>query len=323
MQIPPSFLFGILGNQVMFPENNPAVRNCYGCGQAKQGVSLYNSNYRNRIDKMGVILNYGQIPLVKSRYTKYITNEEHPNGENVIVAIMCNTGYNVEDAVLLNKGSVDRGLFRTTYFNMYETYEKTESIGDKVVQTRFSNIESESELDNLKPGMDYSFLDKNGMIKENTVMADNIVVIGRITETPEEQVKKTDSSIFPKKGQLGFVDKSFITDGEEGYRIAKVRIREERIPAIGDKFCSRCGQKGTIGMLYNDEDMPFTKSGLKPDIIMNPHAVPSRMTVAQLIELLLGKSCCELGYDGDGSIFTNWNPDDISNILQDLCEYLF
>ena len=308
MDIHPSFLFGILGNQVMFPENNPAVRNCYGCGQAKQGVSLYNSNYRNRIDKMGVILNYGQIPLVKSRYTKYITNEEHPNGENVIVAIMCNTGYNVEDAVLLNKGSVDRGLFRTTYFNMYETYEKTESIGDKIVQTRFTNIQSESELDNLKPGMDYSFLDKNGIIKENTIMSDNIVVIGRITETPEEEVKKSDASIFPKKGQLGFVDKSFITDGEEGYRIAKVRIREERIPAVGDKFASRCGQKGTVGLIIPECDMPFTQKGVKPDIIINPHAFPSRMTIGQLVEQILGKIGVVSGVFGDCTAFVNQGP---------------
>ena len=191
---------------------------------------------------------------------------------------------------------------------MYETYEKTESIGDKVVQTRFSNIESESELDNLKPGMDYSFLDKNGMIKENTVMADNIVVIGRITETPEEQVKKTDSSIFPKKGQLGFVDKSFITDGEEGYRIAKVRIREERIPAVGDKFASRCGQKGTVGLIIPECDMPFTQNGVKPDIIINPHAFPSRMTIGQLVEQILGKIGVVNGVFGDCTAFVNQGP---------------
>lgn len=305
LDIHPSFLFGILGNQVMFPENNPAVRNCYGCGQAKQGVSLYNSNFRNRIDKMGIILNYGQIPLVKSRYTKYITNEEHPNGENVIVAIMCNTGYNVEDAVLLNKGSVERGLFRTTYFNMYETYEKTEKIGDKVVQTRFANIESEKELDNLKAGMNYNLLDEHGLIKENTVMNDSVAVIGRVTETPDESVKKTDASIFPKKGQLGVVDKSFITDGEEGYRIAKVRIREERIPAIGDKFASRCGQKGTVGLIIPEADMPFTQNGVKPDIIINPHAFPSRMTIGQLVEQILGKLGLILGVFGDCTAFVN------------------
>ena len=308
IDIHPSFLFGILGNQVMFPENNPAVRNAYGCGQAKQGVSLYNSNFRNRIDKMGVILNYGQIPIVKSRYTKYITNEEHPNGENVIVAIMCNTGYNVEDAVLLNKGSVDRGLFRTTYFNMYETYEKTEVIGDKTVQTTFSNIEKEKELDGLKAGMDYSLLDEHGLVKENTVMNDKIAVIGRTTQMVNESVGKNDSSVFPKKGQLGIVDKSFITDGEEGYRIAKVRIREERIPSIGDKFASRCGQKGTVGLLVPECDMPFTQNGIKPDIIINPHAFPSRMTIGQLVEQILGKIGLINGVFGDCTAFVNQGP---------------
>ena len=305
IEIHPSLIFGILTNQIMFPENQPAVRNAYGCGQAKQGVSLYNSNFNNRIDKMGVILNYPQIPIVKSRYVKYITNEEQANGENPIVAIMCHTGYNVEDAVLLNKASVDRGLFRTTYFNMYETYESNDTMGETVIQTRFANIESENNIDRLKPGMDYSYLDEHGLIKENTVMNDKIAVIGRVTETPNDSVDKADVSIFPKKGQLGTVDKTFITDGEEGHRIAKVRIREERIPAIGDKFASRCGQKGTVGLIIPECDMPFNNDGIRPDLIINPHALPSRMTIGQLVEQLLGKVGVLNGVFGDCTAFVN------------------
>ena len=117
-----------MGNQIVFPENNQLPRDLFSCGQSKQAVSLYNSNYQLRIDKMGVILNYGQLPLVKSRYMKYINNEEHPYGENPIVAIMCYNGYNVEDAILVNEGSVDRGFFRTTYYNMYESYEESSKI---------------------------------------------------------------------------------------------------------------------------------------------------------------------------------------------------
>jgi DNA-directed RNA polymerase II subunit RPB2 len=305
IEIHPSLIFGILTNQIMFPENNPAVRNAYGCGQAKQGVSLYNSNFNNRIDKMGVILNYPQVPIVKSRYVKYINKEEQPNGENPIVAIMCHTGYNVEDAVLLNKASVDRGLFRTTYFNMYETYESNETLGETGVQTRFANIESENNIDRLKPGMDYSYLDEHGLIKENTPMNDKIAVIGRVTETPNESIDKADASIFPKKGQLGTVDKTFVTDGEEGHRIAKVRIREERIPAIGDKFASRCGQKGTVGLIIPECDMPFTNDGIRPDLIINPHALPSRMTIGQLVEQLLGKVGVLNGVFGDCTAFVN------------------
>tara|TARA_Y100000816_G_scaffold179238_1_gene129570 strand:- start:303 stop:4925 length:4623 start_codon:yes stop_codon:yes gene_type:complete len=306
LEIHMSFLFGILTNQIMFPENNPAVRNAYGCGQSKQGVSIYNTNFRNRIDKMGVILNYGQIPLIKSRYTKYITNEEHPNGANVIVAIQCNTGYNVEDAVLLNQGSIDRGLFRTTYFNSYESYEKTEKTGDSVVQTKFSNINDLTNVSNLKPGIDYSHLDENGLVKENTTLNDKIAIIGKVTEIPNEM--PSDSSVYAKKGQLGIVDKSFMTEGEEGYRIAKVRVREERIPMIGDKFASRCGQKGTVGLLVPEADMPFTQDGIKPDIIINPHALPSRMTIGQLIEQLIGKAGLINGVFGDCTAFVNQGP---------------
>ena len=308
LEIHQSFIFGILTNQIMFPENNPAVRNAYGCGQAKQGVSIYNTNFRNRIDKMGVILNYGQTPLVKSRYTKYITNEEHPNGTNVIVAIQCNTGFNVEDAVLLNQGSIDRGLFRTTYFNSYESYEKTEQSGEKIIQTKFANIVEKKNIGRLKPGIDYSQLDENGLIRENTILNDKVAIIGRITDSPSDVVQHTDSSIFPKKGQLGLVDKSFITEGEEGYRIAKVRVREERIPMIGDKFASRCGQKGTVGLIIPEKDMPFTQEGIKPDIIINPHALPSRMTIGQLIEQLTGKAGLIKGCYCDCTAFVNEGP---------------
>ena len=151
-----------------------------------------------------------------------------------------------------------------------------------------------------KPGYDYSHLDKWGLIKENTPLNDKIVLIGKITGSGESY---SDSSVMPKKGQLGFVDKSFITEGEEGFRLAKIRIREERIPAIGDKMASRCGQKGTIGLIIPDEDMPFTADGIRPDLIINPHALPSRMTIGQLVESLFGKVCCNYGGFGDCTAF--------------------
>ena len=304
VEIHPSFLLGVMGNQVVFPENNQLPRDLFACGQGKQGVSLYHSNYQNRIDKMGVVLNYGEIPLIKSRYMKYINNEEHPYGENVIVAIMCHTSYNVEDSILFNKGSVDRGMFRTTYFNSYEDFEESSSVKGKNINSRFSDIKEENVLD-LKPGYDYSDLNSDGIIKENTKLNDKKVIIGKTYDNLENLGTFIDSSTFPKKGQLGFVDKTYISNNEEGFKIAKVRIREERIPAIGDKFCSRCGQKGTIGLVIPECDMPFSSSGIKPDIIINPHAIPSRMTIGQLIETLLGKLCLEQGQFGDCTAFVN------------------
>ena len=304
VEIHPSLLLGVMGNQIVFPENNQLPRDLFFCGQAKQAVSLYSSNFLSRIDKMGVVLNSGQIPLVKSRYLQFINNEEHPYGENVIVAIMVYGGYNVEDSILFNEGSLKRGLFRTTYYNMYESREESSKIGENSVDSHFQNIE-ETNMDGVKFGYDYSALDKYGLIKENTPMDDKKVVIGKTQTNLMDPGQPRDASVYPKKGQLGFVDKTFMTEDEEGFRLAKVRIREERIPAIGDKFCSRCGQKGTVGLVIPEKDMPFTDNGIRPDIIINPHALPSRMTIGQLVETLMGKACLNVGGFGDCTAFIN------------------
>jgi len=295
---------GVMGNQIIFPETNPLPRNLFACGQMRQAVSLYHSNYQTRIDKMGVVLNYGQIPLVKTRYLDKICKEQHPYGENVIAAIMCYGGYNVEDSILFNEGSLKRGLFRTTYYNMYETREESSKIGGSQIDSRFTNIEK-SNVTGKRSGFDYSDLDEYGLIKENTPLHDKKILIGKVTTNQADIGTNVDDSVVPKKGQHGFVDKSFITEGEEGFRLAKVRVRDERVPNIGDKFCSRCGQKGTMGLIIPEEDMPFTKDGIRPDIIINPHALPSRMTIGQLVETLMGKACAMYGGFGDCTAFMN------------------
>ena len=172
-----------MGNQIVFPENNQLPRDLFSCGQSKQAVSVYHSNFKNRIDKSGLILNYGQIPLVKSRYMKYINNEEHPYGEIVICDIMCYGGYNVEDSILFNEGSIKRGLFRTTYYNMYEDYESSSKIGDSNIDSEFMNIENNPVL-GLREGYDYSKLDeKTGLIREETVVNEKTIVIGNMPQT--------------------------------------------------------------------------------------------------------------------------------------------
>ena len=176
-----------MGNQIVFPENNQLPRDLFSCGQSRQGVSLYHSNYQYRIDKMGVVLNYGQIPLVKSRYLKYIYNEEHTYGINAIVAIGCYNGYNVEDSILFNEGSVKRGMFNTTYFNMYESRESSEKIAGSVTNQSFMNIEKHNII-GKKPGYDYSHLDKNGLINENKQLDDKIVLIGKVTNNLSIQI---------------------------------------------------------------------------------------------------------------------------------------
>ena len=307
MEIHPSFTFGMMCNLIPFPQNNPATRNSFSCGQSKQAVSLYHTNYNLRMDKAAVVLNNPQIPLIKSRYMEYINGEENCYGENAIVAIMCYTGYNMEDAVLINEGSLKRGLFRTTYYTTYETHEEkiVGPNGKAESEKIFTNIENATNIIGTKPGYEYQHLDEHGLVREGTAVHDKMVLIGMSCMIDSKTALKKDSSKTPKKGQLGVVDKSFMTEGEEGQRIAKVRVRETRIPSIGDKMASRSGQKGTIGMIIPEEDMPFTKDGIRPDIIVNPHALPTRMTIGQLVECITGKACVIQGTFGDATAFNN------------------
>lgn len=303
-EIHESLIFGMMCNLINFPENNPATRNSFSCGQSKQAVSIYHTNYQVRMDKSAVVLNNGQVPLVKTRYMEYFNHEENVYGENCVVAIMSYTGYNVEDAVLVNEGALKRGLFQTTYYTTYETHEERTKTDDQVNEVIFSNIENTPNVVGIKSDCYYDKLDNNGLIKEGTKVNDKTVLIG-MTSSSTGITQRQDASKTPKKGQLGIVDKSFITEGEEGKRIAKVRVREIRIPTMGDKMASRAGQKGTVGLVIPESDMPFTRSGIRPDIIINPHALPTRMTIGHLVEAITGKVAAAYGGFADCTAFSN------------------
>ncbi len=307
-----SLIFGMMSNMIIFPENNPATRNSFSCGQSKQACSMYHTNYQVRMDKTAVLLNYGQTPLVKSRYLDHITHEENPYGENAIVAIACYTGYNVEDAILVNEASIKRGLFRTSYISCYESHEESTKNADTVTDIKFMNIQENPNVIGTRSGSDYSQLDNNGIIKEGTIVTEDTVLIGKVVvnypmvdNALNQDIINNDDSKFPKKGQTGIVERVFITDDEEGKRIAKVRIIDQRIPTLGDKMASRAGQKGTIGMVVPERDMPFTADGIRPDLIINPHAIPTRMTIGQLVECITGKACAMMGGFGDCTAFNN------------------
>jgi DNA-directed RNA polymerase II subunit RPB2 len=278
VEIHSSLLLGFMGNQIIFPEHSPLPRNAFSCGQSKQAVSLYHTNYQNRMDTMGVVLNYGQQPLIQSSFlSKFKTL---PYGVNAIVGIMCYTGYNTEDAILFNRASLERGMFNTSYF---KTYEMSETAGEEpVIFEGGSNT------------------DENGLAPLQTKVSPETVLMRMVSGT---RVK----NIHPKRDQLGHVDRVFITDHPLGHRMAKVRICHERSPSIGDKFASRAGQKGTCGLILNEEDMPFTSEGIRPDLIINPHALPSRMTLGQLIESVLGKANLKRGGLGDCTAFNTEN----------------
>ena len=308
IELHPSVILGVMANQIIFPSNNPYPRNAFSCGQSKQAVSLYNSNYQNRMDKSALVLHYGQNPLVRSRYLEPITQNRHPYGLNAIVAVACYTGYNVEDAIIINAASLARGLFRTTYLTTYESHEEETKIGNTIIESQFLDVPHHNVV-GQKSGYDYSHLDSEfGLIKENTRVNDKTIIIGKASNSLISSEFLIDESIAPKKGQMGYVDKAFLTENEEGQRLAKIRIRHDRTPAIGDKFCSRAGQKGTIGLVLPEADMPFTAEGIRPDIIVNPHAMPSRMTIGHLVEALIAKVACIYGGFGDCTAFLNKGP---------------
>jgi len=305
MEIHESLILGVMCNLIPYPENNPATRNSFSCGQSKQATSLVHTNYQLRMDKSNIILNNGQIPLVKTRYMEHINNEENVYGVNTMVAIMTYTSYNVEDAVLVNEGSLQRGMFNTTYFSTYSSHEESEMSNGETISKVFTNIENDPTVMNLKAGYDYSFLDANGVVKEGTQLNEKVILIGNAVSNSSEPGIKMDNSTKTKKGQLGVVDKTYITEGEEGKRLCKIRVRETRIPNLGDKFASRAGQKGTVGLVIPEENMPFMKNGMRPDIIVNPHALPSRMTIGQLVETITGKASAHYGGFGDSTAFIN------------------
>lgn len=314
-EIHPSTIFGVLASCIPFPDSNQSPRNTYQSAMGKQAIGMYVTNYDNRMDKTAYVLTYPMRPLVETRVMNIIKLNNIPSGQQVIVAIASHSGYNQEDSLLFNKGSIDRGLFLATIYHTEKDEDKklfgTEEIRCKPDKTKTKNIKFGN----------YDKLTSQGIMKENSLIEDRDIIIGKVIPIKENKndftknVKFSDGSISHRTQEESYVDKNYIETNGDGYNFCKVRIRNFRKPVIGDKFSSRHGQKGTIGNIIPEEDMPFTANGLKPDIIINPHAIPSRMTIAQLKETLLGKVLLEMGLFGDGTSFGEF---DISNIIEKL-----
>ncbi len=290
--------------------NGFAVSNC---AMGKQALGIYMSNFNKRIDTMGNILNYPQKPLVYTKLSKYTYSNDLPSGTNAIVAIMTHTGFNQEDSVMINKSSLDRGLFTSTYYKAFrDVCTKNHSTGEEEI---FINPDA-SITTNLKP-FSYKKLSENGFVQKNTHVDGNDIIIGKVMPKKNNSNKNNhDCSTCMKANDEGYIDMNYSNINSDGYKFCKVRVRNNRRPEIGDKLASRSAQKGTIGMIYNHEDMPFTKDGITPDIIMNPHAIPSRMTMAQLMECIMGKASCHIGACGDATPFTNCTVESIAKVLE-------
>ena len=302
MEVHPSTIMSMMTSLIPFAPHNQSPRNQLSCSQSKQGVSIYATNWRNRFDNTAHVLCYGEMPMTRTMYNNYLGEGRMAYGMNCILAIACWTGYNQEDGIVMNYDAVHRGMFRSMAFRSYQAFEEDDEKSNTKV--RFGNPAQIAAWKDLKPGLDYSKLDDRGIIKEGSFVDETTVIVGAYrTSVTSHQIK--DASTTPQVWTRGRVEKVVLMVNNTGLRLVKIRVVQDRIPELGDKFSNRHGQKGTIGALLRGHDMPRTESGIIPDMIMNPHAIPSRMTIAQNLEQLLGKAGAVSGSIGDGTSFMN------------------
>uniref|UniRef100_A0A6C0LAG2 DNA-directed RNA polymerase n=1 Tax=viral metagenome TaxID=1070528 RepID=A0A6C0LAG2_9ZZZZ len=293
----------------------------HNCAMGKQAMGMYSLNFRERFDAMAHMLCYPQMPLVSPFMSKFYGTQKMPCGQNITVAIMTYSGYNQEDSIMINESFLQRGGFRSIFYRTYKDEEKkNQSSGE---EERF--FRPDPLLTRQMKNARYDKLGADGFVPENEYVDNDDILIGKVVplRVPTGMVLPAGSKQFRdvsrtmRNNEIGWVDRIFRNRNGEGYSFAKVRVRQDRVPEIGDKFSSRHGQKGTCGMILEAKDMPQTASGIIPDIIINPHCIPSRMTIAQMMETLLGKAACEVGALGDGTPFNNVTVDGLASLLRD------
>lgn len=315
-EIHPTLVLGHMASSIPFSDHNQSPRNTYQSAMGKQAVGIFARNYANRLDKNGYILCSPMRPLVETRMMNVLRTHEMPSGDMIMVAIGIYGGYNQEDSVILNRSAVDRGLFRTLYYTMYKDEEHRNVASGK--EEKF--IKPRRENTRGFKASSYDGISETGVPIMNAQIRENDIVIGKVTSLRGDAsaYQYRDSSTTHKNSESCRVDGVWQDKNSDGYPFVKVRVVSERVPEVGDKFSSRHGQKGTCGILLNEEDMPYTASGTRPDLIMNPHAVPSRMTIAQLMETMYGKICCEKGTLGDGTPFSHLRSETLREQLLEL-----
>eukprot|EP01059_Diplonema_ambulator_P035053 TRINITY_DN8143_c0_g1_i1.p1 TRINITY_DN8143_c0_g1~~TRINITY_DN8143_c0_g1_i1.p1 ORF type:complete len:1225 (+),score=459.11 TRINITY_DN8143_c0_g1_i1:58-3675(+) len=322
-EIHPAMILGICASIIPFPDHNQAPRNTYQSAMGKQAMGVYVSNFLARYDTTAHVLYYPHKPLAGTKSMRYMHSNDLPAGHNAIVAISCYSGYNQEDSIIFNQSAVDRGFFRSCFYRSY----RDEARG--TVRTGGSETFAKPDYTMTK-GMkraSYDKLDDDGLAMPGARVSGGDIIMGKTAPLPrteatqvvEAKFQYKDASTKLRISEGGVVDGVMLTTNKEGNRFVKVKVRSIRIPQVGDKFCSRHGQKGTLGITFRQEDMPFTQEGIVPDIIMNPHAIPSRMTIGHLFETLLGKVACCQGIEGDATPFVDgFNVNEMSKKLHDL-----
>jgi DNA-directed RNA polymerase II subunit RPB2 len=305
LEIHPATILGHCALQIPYPDRNQAPRNFYQSAMGKQATALPSMAYDNRMDAQMHVPYYTQRPLVETGYEK----PEFGMGLNAVVAIMMYGGHNQEDSVIINKAFVERGGFRSTYYTVYSAEERSMGADTECFENP-TRLRGECETVGLKQA-DYSQLDALGTVSVGVPLQDGTALIGKTLSTPKFYAGKgvtvkRDRSVVHHAEEDGEcrVDRVMLTTNREGMTSQRVRVRTARIPIVGDKFSSRHGQKGTVGVLLPHEDMPFAaQTGITPDIIVNPCAIPSRMTIAHLVECIASKSGALLGKFADGMAF--------------------
>ncbi len=322
LEISPITMLGICTSLVPYSNYGSSSRLIRGSKIQKQALGLYATNFLLRMDTDVNVLHYPQVPIVKSFTADIFPTKDYPAGQNVIIAMLSYEGYNMQDAIIVNKGSIERGFARSTFFRPYTAEELRYSGGlkDEICIP-------EKEVKGYRSEHDYRLLEEDGMIFPEARVDEGDVVIGRVSpprflgELEEFSIAaniRRENSVAIKHGERGIVDFVVVTENGEGNKFVQIRVREERIPELGDKFASKHGQKGVIGLIVPEEDVPFTASGIKPDIIFSPHGIPSRMTISHLLEMLAGKLGAASAEFIDGTTFDPKPEEEIKKELLEL-----
>ncbi|MCD6398461.1 MAG: DNA-directed RNA polymerase subunit B [Candidatus Aenigmarchaeota archaeon] len=319
MELNPIIIFGLSSSLIPYGEYDRGDRVNYGAKMIGQSLGFYSSNFLIRTDTKSNILLYPQIPLTSSETFDIFNLDKHPSGQNVVIALLCYSGYNMEDAIIFNKGSIERGFGRSFFFRTYAT-EESRYGGGQIDEIKIPD----KDVRGYRSENAYAHLEEDGIVSVETPVLSGDVLVGKTSPLKflgrDELLggieNRRETSTVIRHGEKGVVDKIILSENQSGNKLVKVTVRDLRIPELGDKFASRHGQKGVVGLIIPEEDMPFTEDGIIPDVIMNPHSIPSRLTIGQLLEMLGGKIGALRGKRVNGSMFNGEKEEDLRKQLQ-------